>query len=339
MATIFPLRSPRYEILTTPSGAKSAKLELTIDSTLRYTIIKECTAGDTVTFEIAELCRDYIDPSLWVVANVVYSNLSGIAISRAITFYDGANATGSIVQYNGSNTDTVIYEGFDGFGEYMDGANPTISQAASDAFLIDKITSSGGYEIFMPESTSGWIVAVDGSETKGHITVGTSVTSVSYRSSTCAVTRVGCSKYTPIKVYFVNKLGAVQWLYFFTKDVELLNTSQETYQRNTIDTSTTTASYFAPKYSTYPTYPHPITTYNKNGKTSYSLSSGYYPERANPYFEQLLLSEDVWIEKNNLPVAIQVKTSNMTLKTSLNDNLIDYTIQFEEAFDYINNIR
>tara|TARA_R100000742_G_C4277510_1_gene99450 strand:- start:210 stop:1217 length:1008 start_codon:yes stop_codon:yes gene_type:complete len=335
MATIFPLRSPRYEILTTPSGAVSAKLELTIDSTLRYTIIKECTAGATVTFEIAELCRDYIDPTLWTVGNVVYSNLSGIAISREIKFYDGANATGSIV----SGGTQVVYEGFDGFGEYMDGANPTISQAASDAFLIDKITSSGGYEIFMPESTSGWIVAVDGSETKGHITIGTSVTSVSYRSSTCAVTRVGCSKYTPIKVYFVNKLGAVQWLYFFTKDVELLNTSQETYQRNTIDTSTTTPSYFAPEISGNPTYPHPITTYNKNGKTSYSLSSGYYPERANPYFEQLLLSEDVWIEKNNKAVSVQVRTSNMTLKTSLNDNLIDYTIQFEEAFDYINNIR
>ena len=87
MATIFPLRSPRYEILTTPSGAVSAKLELTIDSTLRYTIIKECTAGATVTFEIAELCRDYIEPTLWTVANVVYSNLSGIAISRAITFW------------------------------------------------------------------------------------------------------------------------------------------------------------------------------------------------------------------------------------------------------------
>lgn len=335
MATIFPLRSPRYEILTTPSGAVSAKLELTIDSTLRYTIIKECTAGATVTFEIAELCRDYIEPTLWTVANVVYSNLSGIAIQRDIKFYDAANAGGSQV----GSTDTVTYEGFDGFGEYMDGANPTISQAATDAFLIDKITSSGGYEIFMPESTSGWIVAVDGSETKGHITVGTSVTSVTYRSSTCAVTRVGCSKYTPIKVYFVNKLGAVQWLYFFTKDVELLNTSQETYQRNTIDTSTTTPSYFAPAYSSNPTYPHPITTYNKNGKTSYSLSSGYYPERANSYFEQLLLSEDVWIEKNNKPVSVQVRTSNMTLKTSLNDNLIDYTIQFEEAFDYINNIR
>ena len=37
---IRPLRSPIYVVLTAPSGAVSAKLELTIDSTLRYTIVK-----------------------------------------------------------------------------------------------------------------------------------------------------------------------------------------------------------------------------------------------------------------------------------------------------------
>ena len=78
---IRPLRSPIYVVLTAPSGAVSAKLELTIDSTLRYTIIKDCTAGSTVTFEIAELARDYIQtPQCW--------NISGVS-----TFF--ANSTGT----------------------------------------------------------------------------------------------------------------------------------------------------------------------------------------------------------------------------------------------------
>ena len=38
-------------------------------------------------------------------------------------------------------------------------------------------------------------------------------------------------------------------------------------------------------------------------------------------------------------IPVVVKTSNMTFKTSLNDKLIEYTIEFEEAFDLINNIR
>ena len=65
MATIL-LRSPRYETLTAPSGAVSAKLELTLAGAgnPQYIIIKDCTAGSPVLFEIAELCRDYLTPAV-----------------------------------------------------------------------------------------------------------------------------------------------------------------------------------------------------------------------------------------------------------------------------------
>ena len=335
---IIPLRSPRYEILTTPSGAVSAKLELTIDSTLRYTITKSCTAGETVTFEISELCRDYITPAMYTSGNFALSNLSKIDISRAITFYDGANATGSVV----SGGNTVAYDGFDGYGAYMEGANWEIPEGATNAYLLSK-NPSDTYQIFLPANTSTQIIGLDSSEEKTSISVGATDTSEINRSSTCTITRVDCSKYTPTRIWFVNKFGAIQSLYFFTKEVEVLNTNQETYQRNTIDTSTTTASYFRPADSGNPTYPHPISTFTKNGKKSYSLSSGYYPEWANVYFEQLLLSEYVWIGEMVgsaiKPLAVQVKTSSMTYKTSLNDRLIEYTIEFEESFDHINNVR
>jgi hypothetical protein len=50
------------------------------------------------------------------------------------------------------------------------------------------------------------------------------------------------------------------------------------------------------------------------------------------------------VPKKENPTVIQtipvlVKTSSMTFKTSLNDKLIEYTIDFEEAFDYIQNVR
>ena len=99
MATI-KLRSPRYEKLTTPSGAVSAKLELSIGGTLRYTIIKSCTAGQPVLFEISELCRDYLTPSIVLDFSSYPEN--EISISRVITFYDAANAGGSVV--SGGNT-------------------------------------------------------------------------------------------------------------------------------------------------------------------------------------------------------------------------------------------
>ena len=339
---IIPLRRPRYEILTTPSGAVSAKLELTIDSTLRYTITKSCTAGETVTFEIAELCRDYIKPTMYTTGNFAFTNLSKIDISRAITFYDGANATGSIVQYDGADTNTVAYDGFDGYADYMDGANWEIPEGATNAFLLSK-NPSDSYEIFLPTGNSSYPVGLDTSEEKALVTIGSTDTTKTSRSSTCKVNRIDCSKYTPTEVCFINKFGALQSLYFFTKQVEALKTTQETFQRNTIDTSETTPSYFRPKYSTNPTYPHPNTVFNKNGVKSYKLSSGYYPEWANVYFEQLMLSEYIWIMEivgsAKIPISVQLKTSSMNYKTQLNDSLIEYSMDFEEAFDNINNVR
>ena len=57
MANIL-LRSPKYLTITTGSHL-SAKLELTIDGTLRYTIIKNAVSNRTV-FELSTLCRDSI---------------------------------------------------------------------------------------------------------------------------------------------------------------------------------------------------------------------------------------------------------------------------------------
>ena len=91
--------------------------------------------------------------------------------------------------------------------------------------------------------------------------------------------------------------------------------------------------------------------FNVVGKESVSLSSGFLSEDYNEVFKQLLLSEQVWITKINTPKSIQdtrseeqvlpinVKTSDITYKTSLNDKLVEYTIEFDKSYDTINNIR
>ena len=113
------------------------------------------------------------------------------------------------------------------------------------------------------------------------------------------------------------------------------NVKSDNYQRNIISTS-----------GSYSTLSHSVKTFDKQGKQTHSLSSGFYPEFTNTWFEQLLLSEYVWMirPKYTNPstdevVPVTVKTSSLTQKTSLNDKLIQYTIQFEEASDYINNVR
>jgi len=332
---IIPLRSPRYESLETPATAVSVKLELTVGGTLRYTIIKDCVATESAVFEIAELCRDYLTP---IMASTYPTTQNQTAISRAITFYDTANATGSIVQYDGHDTDTVTHTGVDGYGLFIDGANPTITD---DTWLItpEYLAAGNNYQVFIPDGIGGTIQTIS----SGSITnqsFSTVSTGVTVHSVLMTINRINCTKYgIGQKITFINKFGALQDLWFFLKEVNTLKTKSKNFQRNLM-------SFKDPDNSAYDIKDHAVNVFNKQGKQTIKLSSGYYPEWTTAWFEELLLSEQVWLTRTdyNNPSAdeiipVNVKTSTMIHKTSLNDNLIDYTIQFEESFDYINNVR
>ena len=77
----------------------------------------------------------------------------------------------------------------------------------------------------------------------------------------------------------------------------------------------------------------------KNGTESITLNSVYYPESYNEVFKQLLLSEQVWIFYEDYLLGAVVKSSSLKYKNRLSDMLINYTIDFDFAFDTINNIR
>ena len=139
-------------------------------------------------------------------------------------------------------------------------------------------------------------------------------------------------KYEPKKVTFINKFGALQDMYFFKKSKENLSIKKESYKSNIISAS-----------GTYDYTNHVNRDFNVVGKESISLSSGYLSEEYNEVFKQLLLSEKVWvtniIETGEQVLPINVKTSSIAYKTSVNDKLVDYTIEFDKSFDTINNIR
>ena len=141
-----------------------------------------------------------------------------------------------------------------------------------------------------------------------------------------------CSKYEPIKVTFVNKFGALQDIYFSLKSIESLNTTGETYKANAFNFNTLT----------YDTYKPQVAQYNKMGKESITLNTDYISEEYNEVIKQLMMSEQVWIAKltdTEEVLAVIPKTQNVTYKTSLNDRLVQYTIEFEYAFDKINTVR
>ena len=90
---------------------------------------------------------------------------------------------------------------------------------------------------------------------------------------------------------------------------------------------------------TYATYNAQVRLLTKNANQRLTLNSGYYPESNNEIFRQLFLSDKVWIEYNDKTLAVNIENNNIDYKTSLTDSLINYTIDVSFAFDTINNIR
>jgi hypothetical protein len=139
-------------------------------------------------------------------------------------------------------------------------------------------------------------------------------------------------KYEPKKITFVNKAGALQDMYFFKKAVEKMNVKKDSHKANVLDSN-----------MSYSINTHTVKDFNVIGSESISLSSGYLSEEYNQVFQQLLLSEKVWItnitESGEQVLPINVKTSNITYKTSLNDKLVEYSIDFDNSFNVINDIR
>ena len=146
------------------------------------------------------------------------------------------------------------------------------------------------------------------------------------------VEQVEDCKFTPHKVTFVNKNGVLDDMYFFKKSTDSMTTKRESYNANTIKAD-----------NTYSINQHNKREFNITANSMVKLSSGYLNESSNEKFKQLLLSEKVWItrtfENNELVLPINIKTSSISYKTSLNDNLVEYSIEFIDSYNAINNIR
>ena len=326
------LRNPQFKSIAIPaSGVLSTVCTVTIDGTLRYTLVKNVQPSTTINFDIAELARDYIE--------IEYQSTyvpQTVAIVTELTNKDGLNGTGSDV---GSAT-TITDKGFEAYGVFTEGVNPEVPFGRSKpTYLIpiNETTTPDTFTILAPNNQTGKIPSItslSGVIATSFTASDTSVTNVD--GVVCNIKRIDCTKYGDgNRIIYINKYGAQQDLWFFLKQTRNINRTNEGYKANTIT--------YPSGGATYSVQDAPNKVFNTQAKQTHIFSSGYYPEFANEQFEELLLSEFIWwstVKKGvGIIIPLKVKTSSVAFKTSVNDRLIEYTIEFEEAFDYINNIR
>jgi hypothetical protein len=302
------VRSPYF---ITGSGASVAYgvLNIDIEGVLDvYIITKDVIPGTTtVTIDISQLVRDYIQPVYD--SGFVAADTGAVTVDYELNLFESdGTPVGSAI------TGTV--EAYDGYYYYYEGNNYTLPSTG------DLVT---GGRIYVPEGESGFILTM----TSDVVDIDTFTDSDTSVSST-AITRLPCSRYVSYPVVFINRFGVQQQMFFTAKTVESITTNGSKYK-----------SKFNNNDGSINTNKHQIVDFNKNAKRQYTLNTDYISvdeDAFNAHIQELLLSEHVWIdddELNIISVPVNVVTSSVQYKTSLNDRLVSYTIVFEQAFDLI----
>lgn len=130
-------------------------------------------------------------------------------------------------------------------------------------------------------------------------------------------------RYTPIDIAFQNKEGAFQFITFFKALTESLNITNEEYES---DRGQPLDSF------------HQYVKYNVQGKSKFKVNSGFVKENMNETFKQLFLSERVWQLVNDTYIPLNIASKSLEYKTRQKDRLINYEVEFDYAFNEVNNI-
>ena len=358
-----PLSSVEFKLYIWP-GLQSAR-----PATPEYTLTKsELDNNNYVVFEISELIRDYLytdyyteaQDAVWVQwsSSIDGGSLTFSAYHLALDgwgyFEEGVNPRTSIDPQDASYTPMTLQDNLTVY--FVPGEQITLPFFTEAEPLVD-FTFSGGAGVEWQlldnywETYDGlWNSSLDdvqitdstdslekiyylGIYPTDDIQTGDTavVTSTTGNAQTQTITfKLLCpGKYPDVKIVFYNRYGAIQELWAHKKSTKSLKTKDETYNRNIMD-------YASLDYSTYK---HATSRFDVNGRESIVVNTDFMDESINDPVKQLLLSEQVWLEIGSETYPVVVKTSSLTEKTSVNDKMVQYTFEFEYAYDKVQNIR
>lgn len=256
--------------------------------------------------------------------------------------------------------ETKTWIAFDGYGYYEDGYNPELGvyglnegtyyykYDASNPTGTDYLNRFGDVRTIITEDYEFVWTNLDTLATQNYVITASDVTDrpvmttyavyplysdignkLEYKDDLGTVLKTWYFKpvieclYTPVVIDFVNKLGAWQRVFMYKKSVRTISTTRKEhnlYKRDLINYDITTPQ---------------RRQFNVNGMLKYKLNTGYVDEEFNELvLKPLMLSEEIRLDKT--PVKLNKKSTE--LFEHINQKLINYELEFETAYDVINNV-
>ena len=128
-------------------------------------------------------------------------------------------------------------------------------------------------------------------------------------------------KYTPVRCSFINRYGGWKDIIFFKTQTNSINVKKEAFK-------------LSPQLIDYNIFKGQSKSFNFNGTQSIKLNTGWVDENYSELITDLLLSETVLLDQK----PVKLKTESTDLKSSLKDRMINYEIEFEYAYNLLNDV-
>lgn len=347
-------RSPH--IITIAEAAQTgSKIELFLwngtgsaPASPQYTLSKLIPATNNLVTEynVSPYIREYIQ---WTVRQTPYNSFSASQTTQyanvKIKRYKLASGTYTLL-------DTTDYKGYDGFGYYEQGYNPSLNYDIlhdEGTFYYNKGLNPSVFSNFR----AGFIMVKTATSYKAKYTnlvSGATFTQTLTNNALIDVLRLYPSyyssgntleildsvdaviwtgtfkpqsncKYDAVLCDFVNKYGCWQRTWFYAASNDTLTVESTEY--NLMQTATN-----------YNLIQGQRQVFNNNGKKSIKVNTDWVDESYNELLRQIMLSEKIII--NNYPAKLNSKSTE--LFKSINTKMINYSLEFEFAYDVINSV-
>lgn len=245
---------------------------------------------------------------------------------------------------------TSYFIGYKGYGYFSDGFNPVLDaniMLDEGEYYLLKNQNNGALYYFQEQGLANdWdatYVCLDGTtanvdidlngQENGYIPYipathknnGGSTLKIfkdSVLQKTFTFTEVCENKYTPLVCDFVNKYGVWQTIIFFKVSKSKINTTSNSFN-------------MMPSSVDYNTSKNITQTFNTNGQESITVNTGWVREGYSDVMQQILLSDTIRLDGK--PVVVNTKSLDMF--TSINERVINYTLDFNYANNIVNNIQ
>ncbi len=320
-----------------------------IPTTASYFLEKYPDENNAAVFDISQLLQSELK-NIKYKGHTDFSKDPTQAVWVECTY--GESVSGSLLTPIVGNVFSVV----GGYGEFIQGANPTVETIAGSQKKELLLIEGGYYALPICQAATGVgslsitfdisapPLVITNTNVAGNLTenvmlytdISPSRFAGSYNKQYSVsildtvgneldeiIVTVECEpRYQTATIAFVNKNGAWDYLTFSKARKESINVENAEYMPHVLDTT-----FGQPP--TYETSKPQIKKYDINAQESVTLNTTFLPESYYETIKQIMMSNRcVWIEKD---LSVNPKTMNMQKKISVNKEMIQYTIEFDFA--------